>query len=75
MDDTRKELSKIAGVGEQTISRVKVIEAKAEEAVKEKLLSGEISINQARTMPKNIKNGNSKMVFCHCSVLSKMANF
>ena len=45
--DTRKELSKIAGVGEQTISRVKVIEAKAEETVKEKLLNGEISINQA----------------------------
>ena len=45
--DTRKELSKIAGVGEQTISRVKVIEAKAEESVKEKLLNGEISINQA----------------------------
>lgn len=45
--NTIKELSKISGVGQQTISRVKVIEAKAEETVKEKLLNGEISINQA----------------------------
>lgn len=45
--DTRKELSKIAGVGEQTISRVKVIEQKAAPEVKEKLSTGEISINQA----------------------------
>lgn len=45
--DTRKELSKIAGVGEQTISRVKVIEQKAAPEIKEKLSTGEISINQA----------------------------
>jgi len=45
--DTRKELSKVASVGEQTISRVKVIEAKAPEKVKEKLATGEMSINQA----------------------------
>lgn len=45
--DTRKEISKIASVGEQLISRVKVLEAKAPEEVKEKLRTGEVSINQA----------------------------
>lgn len=44
--DTRKELSKIASVGEQTIARVKVIEAKANEETKAKLSTGEVSINQ-----------------------------
>jgi hypothetical protein len=45
--NTVKEVAKIANVSHDTIAKVKVIEAKAEEAVKEKLLSGEISINQA----------------------------
>lgn len=45
--DTRKELSKIASVGEQTIARVKVIEAKASDEVKAQLRTGEVSINQA----------------------------
>lgn len=45
--DTRKELSKVAGVGEQTMARVKVIQEKAPEEVKEKLKTGEVSINQA----------------------------
>jgi DNA modification methylase len=45
--DTRKELSKVASVGEQTIARVKIIEAKANEETKEKLRTGEVSINQA----------------------------
>lgn len=44
--DTRKELSNVAGVGERTISMVKVIEAKAPIEVKEKLATGEVSINQ-----------------------------
>jgi N6-adenosine-specific RNA methylase IME4 len=44
--DTRKELSKVASVGEQTIARVKVIEAKADEETKAKLSTGEVSINQ-----------------------------
>lgn len=44
--DTRKELAKIASVGEQTIARVKVIEAKASEEVKAQLSTGEVSINQ-----------------------------
>lgn len=45
--DTRKELSNVAGVGERTISMVKVIEAKASEEVKAKLRTGELTINQA----------------------------
>ena len=45
--DTRKELTTVAGVGEQTIARVKVIEQKAPEEVKEKLRTGEVSINAA----------------------------
>tara|TARA_R110000803_G_scaffold180545_1_gene242975 strand:- start:489 stop:1655 length:1167 start_codon:yes stop_codon:yes gene_type:complete len=45
--DTRKELSKVASVGEQIIARVKVIEAKAPEEVKAKLRTGEVSINAA----------------------------
>jgi site-specific DNA-methyltransferase (adenine-specific) len=45
--DTRKEISKIASVGEQAIARVKKIEAVAPEEVKEKLRSGDLTINQA----------------------------
>jgi len=44
--DTRKELAKVASVGEQTIARVKVIEAKATPEIKEQLSKGELSINQ-----------------------------
>lgn len=47
--DTRKELAKIADVSHDTIMRVKAIEAKAPEEVKEKLRTGDISINQAFT--------------------------
>ena len=45
--DTRKELSKIASVGHDTIAKVKVIEAKATPEVKAQLSTGEVSINQA----------------------------
>jgi 16S rRNA G966 N2-methylase RsmD len=44
--DTRKELAKIASVGEQTIARVKVIESKATPEIKAQLSTGELSINQ-----------------------------
>ena len=47
--DTRKELSKIASVGHDTIARVKKIEEKADEETKAKLRTGEISINQVYT--------------------------
>jgi hypothetical protein len=45
--NTNKELSNVSGVGQQTIARVKVIEAKATPEVKAKLSTGEVSINQA----------------------------
>lgn len=44
--ETRKELAKVANVSHDTIAKVKVIEAKATEEVKEKLATGEVSINQ-----------------------------
>jgi DNA modification methylase len=45
--DTRKELANVAGVSHDTISRVETIQAKASEEVKQKLSTGEVSINQA----------------------------
>lgn len=45
--NTQKELAKQAGVSQDTISKVEKIEAKAPIEIKEKLSSGEISINQA----------------------------
>jgi N6-adenosine-specific RNA methylase IME4 len=45
--DTKKELAKIAGVGHDTIAKVKKIEQEATPEVKQKLLIGEISINEA----------------------------
>jgi N6-adenosine-specific RNA methylase IME4 len=44
--DTKKELAKVANVSHDTIAKVKHIEAKAPEEIKEKLRSGEVSINQ-----------------------------
>ncbi len=45
--DTKKELAKVAQVSHDTIAKVKKIQEKAPEEVKEKLRSGEVSINQA----------------------------
>ena len=45
--ETRVELARVAGVSHDTISKAKVIAAKAPEAVKQKLRSGELSINAA----------------------------
>jgi DNA modification methylase len=44
---TKKELAKVANVSHDTISKVKHIEAKATPEVKQKLSTGEVSINQA----------------------------
>ena len=41
-----KEVAKLANVSHDTIAKVKTIEAKASEEVKEKLATGEVSINQ-----------------------------
>lgn len=45
--ETRKELSKVASVSHDTISKVKKIQEKAPEEVKAKLATGEVSINAA----------------------------
>jgi len=45
--DTRKELSKVAQVGERTLGMVKTIQEKAPEEIKAKLSTGEVSINAA----------------------------
>ena len=42
-----KEVAKTANVSHDTIAKVKVIQAKATEEVKEKLSSGNLSINEA----------------------------
>ena len=44
---TKKELGKIANVSHDTIAKVKAIREKAPEQIKEKLQTGEVSINQA----------------------------
>ena len=45
--DTQKELARIAGVSHDTIHKVEVIEAKAPEQVKSKIIEGDMSIHQA----------------------------
>ena len=59
--DTRKELSKVAQVGERTLDKVKKIQEKAPEEVKAKLRTGEISINAAyKEIKKEEKKENFK---------------
>ena len=63
--DTREELSKLANVSHDTMSKVKKIEEKASNEIKEKLSSGEVSINQAyreikKVMKMQTKNRSGK---------------
>jgi len=58
--DTKKELSKVASVSHDTIAKVKKIQEKAPEEVKEKLRTGEVSINAAY---KEIKKEEKKANF------------
>lgn len=53
---TISEVAKIANVSHDTISRVKQIEAKAPEEIKEKLATGEVSINEAFKVVRAIEN-------------------
>ena len=53
--ETRKELSKLAGVSHDTISRIEKIAKKAPEEVKTKLRAGEMSINEAYKKVKQIE--------------------
>jgi hypothetical protein len=45
--ETRKELAKVANVSHGTLDKVKVIQTNSSDEVKEKLISGDMSINQA----------------------------
>lgn len=45
--DTKKEVAKLAGVSHDTIHRVETIEASGNDRIREKVRSGEISINEA----------------------------
>ena len=56
--ETRQEIAKIANVGHDTISKVKKIQATASPEIKEKVSTGEISINEAY---KGIKNEEKKV--------------
>lgn len=53
--ETRKELSKLAGIGSNTISRIEKIVDKAPDEVKAKLRAGEMSINEAYKKVKQIE--------------------
>ncbi len=46
-EKTREQVANVAKVSHDTIAKVKVIQAKATEEVKEKLSSGNLSINEA----------------------------
>ena len=58
--ETRKELSKVASVSHDTIAKVKKIQEKATDEIKEKLSTGEVSINAAY---KEIKKEEKKKNF------------
>ena len=58
--DTRKEVAKTAGVSHDTISKVKKIQQKAPEEIKQKLEKQEISINQAYQEVKKLTKDNTK---------------
>ena len=45
--DTKREIAAIAGVSHDTVAKVKTIKAKASDEVKQKVASGEMSINKA----------------------------
>ncbi len=53
--DTRLKIARIAGVSDNTVARVKAIEAEATPETKEKLRAGDVSINEAYTQIKRIE--------------------
>lgn len=53
--DTRNELAKIAGVSHDTIAKVEKIEAKASSEIKDNLMTGKSSINQAYKAVKEVE--------------------
>jgi DNA modification methylase len=65
--DTKKEVAKVANLSHDTIAKVKKIEQKAAPEIKEKLSTGELSINQAyqdiKKEEKKVKFEESKQIF------------
>ncbi len=53
--DTRKEMAKAVGIGEQTMGRIAQIEEKAPLVVKEAMDSGELSINQGYNITRQVQ--------------------
>lgn len=60
--DTKKELAKVANVSHDTIAKVKHIEAKAPEEVKEELKAGRMSINEAYKGIKKEENKENRLI-------------
>ena len=60
--DTKKELAKVAGVSHDTIHKVETIQAKASDAVKAKVQSGEMSINEGYNVTVKPENFKKKMI-------------
>jgi hypothetical protein len=58
--DTREEISKVSGISHGNIDKVKKIVEKAPEEVKQKLRSGDISINQAHKVVSMVQNDDKK---------------
>lgn len=53
--DTRKEMAKAVGIGEQTMGRIAQIEEKAPPVVKEAMDSGKLSINQGYNITRQVQ--------------------
>ena len=60
--DTRSEVAKLAGVGENTVSRVEYISEHADESTKQKLRSGDTTINAEYKRLKKEKNRQEREV-------------
>lgn len=60
--DTKKEVAKVANVSHDTIAKVKVIEAKAPEEVKQELKAGRMSINEAYKGIKKEENKENRLI-------------
>jgi hypothetical protein len=73
--DTRQELAKVANVADRTIYMVKVIEAKANDKIKEQLRSGEGSINKIyQTIIKEEKKANAEITQRDEILIEKLKN-
>ena len=67
---TQKELARVAGVSHDTIHKVETIQNSGNDAIKEKVRSGEISINEGyktvKGIPENKSPAKSKKEFINC---------